>query len=89
MREKIGGLAVLTWAGLRGGVSVALADLDFGAYQIKLPASGAAASGRSVRTCVLSLGSGQASLDLVRISRLSCSPVSRDHRAILRTLGVK
>jgi predicted RNA-binding protein with PUA-like domain len=30
-----------------------------------------------------------ASLDLVRISRLSCSPVSREHRAILRSLGVK
>ena len=29
------------------------------------------------------------SLDLVRISRLSCSPVSREHRALLRTLGVK
>ncbi|HEY4321825.1 MAG TPA: EVE domain-containing protein [Gemmatimonadales bacterium] len=30
-----------------------------------------------------------ATLDLVRISRLSCSPVSPAHRAILRSLGVK
>lgn len=30
-----------------------------------------------------------ASLALVRISRLSCMPVSRDHRAILRQLGVR
>jgi predicted RNA-binding protein with PUA-like domain len=30
-----------------------------------------------------------ATLALVRISRLSCSPVSAEHRAILRTLGVR
>jgi predicted RNA-binding protein with PUA-like domain len=32
---------------------------------------------------------GLATLALVRISRLSCLPVSAEHRAILRTLGVR
>jgi predicted RNA-binding protein with PUA-like domain len=32
---------------------------------------------------------GLATLALVRISRLSCSPVSAEHRAILRRIGVR